>query len=292
MTIQLLEEIEFISEAAELDLEFSPEDLAGIESELEYDLESLRFEDVRKEMESYLEHIPESESVNRRALKVFTPLIQKLVQKIQSNPQMRDKLKAACHQGTDAVAEMLSPILSKMLPGYLSWMAPKYCLPIVQTLGLGICKQVGASEAALAGLECGCRPSRKPSRPSGNNSNYENRVIELTNQERRKRRLPPLQNNPKLAAAAEKHTRNMAAQNFLSHRGRDGSTLASRVQATGYKYSGLAENIAKGQRTPEQVVQSWMNSPGHRRNILDRGFREIGVCYHKTYWTQVFGTPR
>ena len=318
MSTQLAEKIELFSDAEQQYLEFVPSELAAIESELEYDLESITYEHVGAEMETYFLHnIPESEAVNDRILKIFTPLVQKVVEKIASSkPKMRDKLRKACEKRDSdtfvEITEMLVPLLASMLPGYLSWMASKYSLPVVQTLGDLICKKVGASEEALTSLECGCgcrrcsRPRRRPHhfsrplpRPSHSTSDrnadisgYENRVIELTNQERRRLGLSPLRHNNKLAAAAQKYSRHMATHKFLSHRGKDGSTVGDRIKAQGYRFSTWAENIAKGHRTPEDVVRGWMNSSGHRRNILNPRLREIGVGYYKRYWTQVFGTPR
>jgi len=72
----------------------------------------------------------------------------------------------------------------------------------------------------------------------------------------------------------------MALQNFFSHTGKDGSSLASRISATGYQFSAAAENIAAGPSTPEQVVSSWMNSSGHRANILNPNLKEIGISYY------------
>ncbi|MGL5944276.1 MAG: CAP domain-containing protein [Waterburya sp.] len=60
----------------------------------------------------------------------------------------------------------------------------------------------------------------------------------------------------------------------------------------GYQYSNLGENVAQGQTTPTDVLDSWMNSSGHRENILNPNFTEIGVGYENNYWTQVFGRPR
>ncbi|MEG4961490.1 MULTISPECIES: CAP domain-containing protein [unclassified Microcoleus] len=133
------------------------------------------------------------------------------------------------------------------------------------------------------------------------NQNFIYRVLELTNIERSKLSLSPLTLNTQLLNAAENHTQNMALQDFFSHTGKDGSSLASRVTATGYKFSAAAENIAAGSSTPEQVVSSWMNSSGHRANILNPNLKEIGIGYYfladdtgtenwNHYWTQVFAT--
>ena len=88
----------------------------------------------------------------------------------------------------------------------------------------------------------------------------------------------------------------MVASDFFAHEGPEGDTVADRVTAAGYRYSVVAENIAAGQRTPDEVVDGWMHSPGHRANILNPDVRQIGVgLNHRgrlgTIWTQVFGTP-
>ena len=128
-----------------------------------------------------------------------------------------------------------------------------------------------------------------------------NQVIELTNIERTNAGLQPLTLNSQLANAAQDHSGDMANDDFFSHTGVDGSNVASRVKDSGYQYSTVGENIAAGQKTAEQVVEGWMNSPGHRANILNANFTEIGIGYvylkndtgsvnYNHYWTQVFGT--
>ena len=129
-----------------------------------------------------------------------------------------------------------------------------------------------------------------------------NRVLELTNIERAKAGLKPLTLNNRLAQAAQGHSDSMAADDFFSHTGADGSDIGDRIKDSGYKYSRAGENIAAGQQTAEGVVRGWMNSPGHRANILNPNFTEIGIGYeflendrgsvnYNHYWTQVFGTP-
>ena len=129
-----------------------------------------------------------------------------------------------------------------------------------------------------------------------------NQVLELTNAERANAGLKPLTLNSQLSQAAEGHSDSMANDDFFSHTGANGSSVGARVQDTGYQYSTVGENIAAGQSTAEQVVQGWMNSPGHRANILNADYTEIGLGYeylandtgsvnYNHYWTQVFGTP-
>ncbi|MGW0465266.1 sigma-70 family RNA polymerase sigma factor [Streptomyces sp. NPDC003027] len=117
-------------------------------------------------------------------------------------------------------------------------------------------------------------------------------VIDLANAERAEAGCGPLTANPLLAEAARRHSGDMAARDFFDHTNPDGDGPGERVTAAGYRWATYGENIAKGQRTPAQVMEDWMNSPGHRANILNCSFEEIGIGLHDgggPYWTQVFG---
>ena len=130
---------------------------------------------------------------------------------------------------------------------------------------------------------------------------FEQQVLELTNAKRAEAGLPPLVFDAKLSAAADKHSKDMADNNYFSHTQPDGDSLGDRVRDEGYGYLRVGENIAAGYKTPEAVVEGWMNSSGHRANILNPYFKELGVGYYKDpdagdtydhYWTQVFGTEQ
>ena len=103
--------------------------------------------------------------------------------------------------------------------------------------------------------------------------------------------------NTKLRNAARAHSQDMAANNYFSHTSLDGRTFDQRIRDAGYTGSGpLGENIAAGQSSPQSVVNGWMGSPGHCRNIMDPAFRAIGVGYayeasstYRHYWTLSFG---
>ncbi|EXU65122.1 stress protein [Streptomyces sp. PRh5] len=119
-------------------------------------------------------------------------------------------------------------------------------------------------------------------------------VIALTNAERAAARLAPLAPDPRLTAAAQAHSDDMVARDFYSHTGPEGHQPWDRARAAGATHRGIGENIACGQRSPEEVVRGWMNSRGHRANILKPDFTHIGVGHATgsragTYWTQVFG---
>ncbi|MBA2947966.1 CAP domain-containing protein [Streptomyces himalayensis] len=119
-------------------------------------------------------------------------------------------------------------------------------------------------------------------------------VIALTNTERARAGLTPLSGDPHLTAAAQGHSADMVARAFYSHTSPDGSEPWDRAAAAGCTRRSIGENIACGQRSPAEVVDGWMNSPGHRANILKPGFTHIGVGFAGggaagTYWTQLFG---
>ena len=134
--------------------------------------------------------------------------------------------------------------------------------------------------------------------PATTNDSFIQKVFELTNEQRQQAGLQPLQMNQKLDDTAEAHSQDMAVNHYFSHNSLDGSSASARADKEGYNYSTFGENIAAGQATPEEVVQGWMNSPGHRANILNPNFKDIGVGYYylandsgyHSYWTQDFGT--
>ncbi|TMR07618.1 CAP domain-containing protein [Nonomuraea turkmeniaca] len=122
----------------------------------------------------------------------------------------------------------------------------------------------------------------------------ENEVIRLTNAERAKGGCGPVKHDPQLRAAAFGHSDDMAKNNYFDHASRDGRSFTDRIKAAGFTGgSAWAENIAFGQPSPAAVVQAWMNSSGHRANIMNCRFNLIGVGAAKNsqgriYWTQDF----
>lgn len=106
----------------------------------------------------------------------------------------------------------------------------------------------------------------------------------LLNEQRARRDLPRLRNSPRLADAAQSHARDMARNNYFSHDSRSGASFVDRIRRTGYLDGArswiAAENIAWGTgrfSSPKAIVKSWMESPGHRANILSSSLREIGI---------------
>jgi uncharacterized protein YkwD len=133
-------------------------------------------------------------------------------------------------------------------------------------------------------------------------SSFEERIVQLVNEARSQNGLAPVTVNLQLMTAAETHSQNMATQDFFSHTGVDGSQVGDRTQAAGYRSTFVGENIGAGYASPEAAFEGWINSSGHRENILNPNYTEIGVGYvslendtgsvnYNHYWTQVFGTP-
>lgn len=118
------------------------------------------------------------------------------------------------------------------------------------------------------------------------------RVLAITNSERAKVGCTALVRNAALDRAAQLHSQYQAETRTMSHTGRGGSNGGQRITAEGYRWTRWGENVAYGYTTPEAVMSAWMNSPGHRANILDCRFKEIGLGLGQPgyYWTQKFAT--
>ncbi len=115
-------------------------------------------------------------------------------------------------------------------------------------------------------------------------------VIELTNNERRKHGLAPLTADSALSKVAQTKTNEMNRKHYFSHTSPSYGSPFDMMRDFGVTYRTAGENIAMGQRTAQQVVMAWMNSEGHRKNILSRSYTKIGVGYTATgnYWSQMF----
>ncbi|MDQ0224994.1 putative YkwD family protein [Metabacillus niabensis] len=115
-------------------------------------------------------------------------------------------------------------------------------------------------------------------------------VIDLTNAERRRNGLADLKADTKLSGVAQKKSEDMQQNNYFSHTSPTYGSPFDMMRDFGVTYKTAGENIAQGQQTPQQVVQAWMNSEGHRKNILSRDFTHIGVGYDSNghHWTQMF----
>lgn len=124
-----------------------------------------------------------------------------------------------------------------------------------------------------------------------NERSYAEQVVYLVNQERAKAGLPELNMQTDITAAA--NVRAKEIQQSFSHTRPNGSSFSSALKEQGISFIGSGENIAYGQKTPEQVMEGWMNSEGHRANILNGKYKNIGVGYDQdergvNYWVQLF----
>lgn len=157
--------------------------------------------------------------------------------------------------------------------------------------------QVGISELIAANPQFKnpnlIYPGQKVTIPAIAEKNFENQVIQLTNQERAKYGLKPLKANWELSRVARYKCTDMRDRNYFSHTSPTYGSPFTMIKNFGISYRAAAENIAAGQTTPQQVVRAWMNSEGHRKNILNPNYTEIGVGYaaggtQRHYWTQMF----
>ncbi|WP_410902420.1 SafA/ExsA family spore coat assembly protein [Priestia filamentosa] len=122
---------------------------------------------------------------------------------------------------------------------------------------------------------------------------YEEKVIALTNKERAKVGLPALKANWELSRVARYKAEDMRDNHYFDHNSPTYGSPFTMMKNFGIQYKSAGENIAAGQQTPEEVVAGWMNSPGHKANILNKDYNTIGVGYAKggsygTYWSQMF----
>lgn len=160
--------------------------------------------------------------------------------------------------------------------------------------------QVGMSEIIAANPQIKnpdlIYPGQKIIIPTVTTSSQENEVARLVNAERAKAGLPALKFNWELSRVARYKSADMASKGYFSHNSPTYGTPFQMMENFGLRFSAAGENIAYGQRTPAEVMRDWMNSPGHRNNILSRSYTEIGVGLAKNkngvcYWTQMFMKP-
>ncbi|MDU1909810.1 CAP domain-containing protein [Fusobacterium sp.] len=123
--------------------------------------------------------------------------------------------------------------------------------------------------------------------------NYQNEILKYVNQERKTKKLAPLIMNEKLNKIAIKKAADMAKEEKLSHDSKNFGITFNLIKNENIKYKSAAENIAKWHDTPEFVMERWMQSKGHRDNILNKNYNEIGIGKAadkngKNYWVQIF----
>lgn len=202
----------------------------------------------------------------------------------------------------------------------------KFALPVVFALGVAGCPSQSGSDGVVSGdtdgstnssgdtvtagavatagdatsVNTSTGPSENPSPSSdpfeGQNAALAAQVLDLVNAERTAAGLPELTHNALLSDAAAVHAADMASNDFFAHTGSDGSDIGLRVDRVGYDWGFVGENIAFGPTDAAVVMDLWMNSEGHRANILNTHFSEIGIAIDMSgatpYWVQDFGHLR
>ncbi|RHW36185.1 LysM peptidoglycan-binding domain-containing protein [Lysinibacillus yapensis] len=133
-------------------------------------------------------------------------------------------------------------------------------------------------------------PGQKITVPDLENATAEQEVLNLVNKERANAGLPALKMDWELARVAEHKSQDMAAKNYFSHTSPTYGSPFTMMKNYGIQYKAAGENIAMGQTSAQQVVNAWMNSSGHRANILNKSYTHMGVGYVQNghYWTQMF----
>lgn len=154
----------------------------------------------------------------------------------------------------------------------------------------------GMTGALLFGA-CGpTAPQCAPAAPAPAASAVQ-QVVDITNARRAENGLGALRTNAALGRAAQAHSKDQAATNTMTHRGSDGSNAGTRIDRTGYRWNTYGENVASAYRDARSVMSGWMNSSGHRANILNGNVTEIGIgLAHAAdgtpYWTMVLARSR
>lgn len=168
---------------------------------------------------------------------------------------------------------------------------------------LSVSTKLLSNEASVSNSQPVIPVAATPAAPPVQRNSFLDEVLRLVNVERANANtgLKPLVLSDKLNQVAYSHSQDMALSDYFSHTGANGSSPQDRAYKAGYQYSRFGENIAAGYVTPEEVVAAWMTSQGHRANILNPNYKEMGVGYYylesdtgninyNYYWTQDFGT--
>lgn len=149
------------------------------------------------------------------------------------------------------------------------------------------------AEAAQPAQQAEAKPAEsKDSKAEAKDvSEFEQQVVTLVNEERAKEGLKPLELDTELSDVAREKSKDMMDKGYFDHTSPTYGSPFDMMKQFGIEYSSAGENIAKGQKTPEEVMEGWMNSDGHRKNIMNPDFTHIGVGFvegDSTYWTQMF----
>lgn len=161
-------------------------------------------------------------------------------------------------------------------------------------------KETTQQQAAPNNVQEAPNAQKEPAKPQQETQNKQQatagisqvgqQVIDLTNEQRKQNGLPALQADTKLSGVAQKKSEDMRQNGYFSHTSPTYGSPFDMMRDNGISYKAAGENIAQGQPTPQEVVKAWMDSPGHRKNILSPDFTHIGIGYDPSghHWTQMF----
>lgn len=147
---------------------------------------------------------------------------------------------------------------------------------------------IGSGYGTGSGYGSGNGSQQGTGTDSTTQSSYASQVVNLVNQERAKAGLSPLASDSALTKVALDKAKDMYEKGYFDHNSPTYGSPFDMMRSYGIRYTYAGENIAKGQRTPQEVMDSWMNSPGHRQNIMSPNFNKIGVAYYNGVWVQMF----
>ncbi|NQU37139.1 MAG: CAP domain-containing protein [Actinobacteria bacterium] len=217
---------------------------------------------------------------------------------------MKGSAKGSKKRANLAAGASGNRIRVKLRPG-------KYRVKFQASLANGSCRSAASSSAKRLVVKRGkrARVAVKYTSQLATPSPYATqaaKVLSLTNQARSRSQVcgttaypaaGRLAASSRLQSVAQAHSQDMATNNYFDHTNQQGQSPFDRMAAAGYSYWAAGENIAAGQPTPAAVVQAWLDSPGHCRNIMSADYTELGVGVatggrYGIYWTQNFGTPR
>ncbi|CAN5201339.1 hypothetical protein BH18GEM1_BH18GEM1_19000 [soil metagenome] len=197
----------------------------------------------------------------------------------------------------EAVGREPAAIASSWSPGYSA--RSLVVREDIRDLGIGIGhRSDGDLYVFLFALSKGDSFAEK-TRGLANRERLRSEMLTSVSAERRKARRLPLRIDGRLERAAQRHADDMLARGYYGHETPEGVGPRERAAAAGYEGAGIGENLAQGQYSVEEVMDGWMKSPGHRRELLEPSFSHVGFGFahgrngrgYQTYWVQLFGTP-
>lgn len=188
-------------------------------------------------------------------------------------------------------AGLLAPLPVAPAPSGTTTAAPSSA-PAVEPSSAPVTRMVAVRHATGEGTR---RRAQAAPAAAGTAAQYIDQILTLANTERRKAGCEPLRSDAKLRTAAQRHADDMSDRDYYAHDTPEGRSPGDRITAAGYEWSTWGENIFRGPHTPAEAVDGWMNSEGHRKNILNCAFKEMGVGVNLTsngpWWVQDFASP-